>query len=81
MLNMSQVNNIRDLRRKGYRISEISRTIGIDRKTVRKYLEMDDFSPHPPIVKESPSILDPYKSIIAEWLAEDREHWKKQHHT
>ena len=81
MLNMSQVNNIRDLGKRGYRISEISRIIGADRKTIRKYLEQDDFSPHPPVVKETPSILDPYKPIIADWLAEDRKHWKKQHHT
>lgn len=81
MLNMSQVNNIRDLGKRGYRISEISRIIGADRKTIRKYLEQDDFSPQPPVVKETSSILDPYKPIIDDWLAEDRKHWKKQHHT
>ena len=47
MLNMSRINNIRDLRRRGYRISEIARELCIDRKTVRKYIKEDDFSPSP----------------------------------
>lgn len=81
MLSMSQVNNIKDLGRKGYTISEISRETGKDRKTVKKYLEKDDFSPEPPVMRETDSILDPYKPIIADWLAEDSKHWRKQHHT
>ena len=81
MLNMSQVNNIRDLARSGYRISEISRKTGKDRKTIQKYLEKDDFSPQPPVTKETKSILDPYKPTIGDWLEEDKQHWSKQHHT
>lgn len=81
MLNMSQINNIKDLRKKGYRISEISRITGNDRKTVAKYLEQEDFSPQPPLVKKKDSILDPYKPTIEKWLEEDRKHWSKQHHT
>lgn len=81
MLNMSQVNNIKDLGRKGYRISEISRITGADRKTIKKYLEQEDFSPKPPLENKTESILDPYKPIIDDWLAEDRKHWSKQHHT
>ena len=38
---MSQINNIRDLSRKGYGISKISSLTGKDRKTVRKYLEQN----------------------------------------
>ena len=81
MLNMSRINNIRDLRRRGYRISEIARELCIDRKTARKYIKEDDFSPSPPLPNEAPSILDPYKPVISEWLEEDKEHWSKQHHT
>ena len=81
MLNMSQVNNIKDLKQKGYRISEISRITGADRKTIRRYLEKDDFSPQPPVIKKTVSILDPFKPTISEWLLEDRNHWSKQHHT
>lgn len=43
MLTMSQINDIRDLSRKGYGISKISSLTGKDRKTIRKYLEQDDF--------------------------------------
>ena len=47
MLTMSQINDIRDLGRMGYKIQKISDLTGRDRKTVRKYLEQDDFSPEP----------------------------------
>ena len=49
MLTMSQINDIRDLSRMGYPISRISSLTGVDRKTVRKYLEQEDFSPGPPV--------------------------------
>ena len=39
----------------------------------------DDFSPEPPLEKQYPSKLDPFKQIILEWLEEDRKHWNKQH--
>lgn len=81
MLNMSQVNDIKDLAKNGYRISEIARKTGRDPKTVVKYLTMDDFSPQPPVIKNAKSILDPYKPIIAEWREEDKKHWRKQRHT
>ena len=45
MLKMSQVNYIRDLSNSGYRIAEISKKLKLDRKTVRKYLNQEDFSP------------------------------------
>lgn len=81
MLTMSQINDIRDLSRKGYRISKISSLTGADRKTVRKYLEQDDFSPKPPVTKSRASIVAPYLDKITEWLREDQNHWSKQHHT
>ena len=81
MLNMSQINDIRDLSRKGYSISKISSLTGFDRKTVRKYLGKDDFSPEPPIAKTRTSIVTPYIDIITEWLEEDQKHWSKQRHT
>ena len=49
MLKMSQVNDIRDLSNSGYRIAEISKKLKLDRKTVRKYLSQEDFSPTPPV--------------------------------
>lgn len=81
MLNMSQINDIRDLKQSGYRISEIHAKTGFDPKTINKYLEKDDFSEDPPIIKRRPSKMDPYKDIITEWLEEDKKHWRKQHHT
>ena len=81
MLTMSQINDIRDLSRKGYGISKISSLTGKDRKTIRKYLEQDDFSPEPPVAKSRTSIVTPYIDIITEWLEEDQKHWSKQRHT
>lgn len=81
MLNMSDINDIRDLARKGYRISEIARKTGRDPKTVVKYLEKDDFSEAPTMVMTKPSILDPYKPIIIKWVTGDQKMWAKQRHT
>ena len=81
MLTMSQVNHIKDLSNCGYRISEISKETGTDPKTIRKYLSQEDFSPAPPVTVEKPSILDPFKPVIREWLEDDKKHWRKQHHT
>lgn len=81
MLTMSQINHIKDLNNCGYRISEISEKTGTDPKTIRKYLAREDFSPAPPVIREMPSKLDPFKPVIQEWLEEDKKHWRKQHHT
>lgn len=81
MLNMSQIDVIREKAQRGCRIAEISRATGHDPKTVRKYLEMDDFSPKAPVKKGLPSKLDPYKAQIDQWLADDGGTWRKQWHT
>lgn len=79
MLSMSHINNIRDLRKKGSTIKEIAEITHTDPKTVRKYLNQEDFSPQMPVVPERPSILDPFKPIIQKWLEEDKKNWRKQH--
>lgn len=82
MLNMSDINDIRDLAKCGYRISEIVEKTKKDPKTVRKYLQMEDFSPKPPIANLShPSIVSPFHDKIIGYFKEDEETWKKQHHT
>lgn len=81
MLTMSQINNIIDLSQSGYSISEIQRKTGADRKTIKKYLDQDDFSPAPPIQKSRSSIVAPYEEKIRGYLKEDEKHWEKQHHT
>ncbi len=73
MLKISQVNYIRDLSNSGYRVVEISKKLKLDRKTVRKYLNQEDFSPTPPVKHPVPSKLPPYKPKILEWLAEDQQ--------
>ena len=52
MYTMSQINHIKDLSSCGYRISEISKEIGSDPKTIKKYLAQEDFSPMPPVGKK-----------------------------
>ena len=81
MLNMSKVNDIKDLRKSGYKISEIHEKTGADPKTIKKYIAMDDFSPKPPVETEKETILSPHIEKIKEWLEEDKKHWQKQHHT
>ena len=81
MLKMSQINHIRDLSRCGYNINQIHKETGADHRTIEKYLKMDDFSETPPVTKAKPSILDPYKDKIQQWLKEDINHWSKQRHT
>ncbi len=65
-------------------ISEISRITGFNRKTIVKYLDMEDFSPPPPASKDDAehlSKLDPYKPLIDSWLAGDKKAPRKQRHT
>ncbi len=81
MLNMSQVNYIRDLKQSGYRISEIEKITGSDHKTIKKYIDKEDFSPEVPLPTVHPSKLDPFKPIIDAWLEDDKKHWYKQQHT
>lgn len=81
MLNMSQINSIKELANLGYRPGEIARKLDLDIKTVKKYLAKEDFSPTPPIAAETASKLDLYKPIIDKWLEEDKQNWYKQQHT
>jgi transposase len=66
---------------KGTGITEIARALSIDRKTVYRYIDQDDFSPKPPIKTERPSKLDPYRSLIESWLEDDCIGFHKQRHT
>jgi len=81
MLNMSQQITIREMGSRGFTVTEISRDLGLDPKTVRKYLAIEDFSPTLPEVHKNPSKLDPYKPVIDEWLVEDEKVFYKQRHT
>lgn len=85
MLTMAQVHDIRKLYfEEGKSISQISRETGFDRKTIRGYINKDDWNTGIPVVigntTEFPK-LDPFKSIIDEWLENDKKAKKKQRHT
>lgn len=66
---------------KGMSISDIAEKTGFDRKTIRKYLEKDDWNEEVRVPQMKASKLDPYKSLIDEWLEADRRTRKKQRHT
>ena|GEM_PF-4255871 len=67
MKDMPIQNTIRDMYRRGESKSGIANALGIDRKTVRKYLEMDDFSPEPrkPKANQAASGCSPASGVIA----------------
>src|SRR5579875_3051114 len=82
MIGMAQQTTIKTLHQQGFGPSAIAARLGVDRKTVRKYLTQDDFSPPPPPLRPpGPSKLDPYHGVIQQWLAEDTRTFHKQHHT
>ena len=81
MLKMPDINYIRDLSSMGYKIAEIAKKTCNDPKTIRKYLNEEDFSPAPPVSEPKPSILDSYKPKIDKILEEDKHVWFKQKHT
>ena len=72
---MPVVQDIRKLARSGSSVAEISRETGVSEPTVRKYVNMKDFSPRVPAKKQAPSILDAYKPVIDAWLEGDRKNW------
>ena len=78
---MNQIDSIKELQRKGMGPSEIAERLNIDRKTVRKYMKSDDFTPKLVAKKEYSSKLDRWKSIIDRWHEEDRKMRFKQRHT
>lgn len=85
MLTMTQVHDIRKLFfEEGKNISEIARCTGHDRKTIRAYLEKENWNIEVPVVSQNePNFpkLEPFKAIIDEWLLEDKKARRKQRHT
>ncbi len=79
---MATIQNIREeFFLKGKRISEIAREQQMDRKTVRKFVEQEDWNRTTEPVESRSSVLDPFKTIIDGWLEDDRTHRRKQRHT
>jgi len=83
MLTMAQINDIRkSYFQEGQNISQIAQSEGIDRKTVRKYINEGSFSPRPIKAKErSYKKLEGFTEIIDKWLEEDKLARRKQRHT
>lgn len=82
---MDQIHRIREMYyQQDKSISEISAEIGLNRKTVSKYVDMEDFnSPSRTTASEESheSILDAFKPLIDEWLQADKLAPRKQRHT
>ncbi|HCB93400.1 MAG TPA: IS21 family transposase [Selenomonas sp.] len=84
MTSMDQIHRIRDLYYgQDKSLTEIASIEKLDWRTVRKYVDMEDFnekSPSPGEDKPS-SKLDRFKPIIDSWLLEDKKAPRKQRHT
>jgi len=67
----------------GKNISQIARETGYDRKTIKKYLDKNDWNRELPKIKKEATFpkLAPYKSDIDTWLIEDKRAKRKQRHT
>ena len=81
---MTEAHDIRRLYyEEGNSITGVSRQTGHDRKTVRLYLEKEDWNEVCTLAlpeAEFPK-LDPYKEDINAWLTEDKKARRKQRHT
>ena len=69
---MSIYHEIHRLHRLGFNQSQIERKVGVNRDTVRKYLEKDfkDMSEWTAGLQNRRKKLDPYEAVIVEWLKE-----------
>ena len=84
MLAMAQVHTIRNMfREEGQFVSEIARILKVDRTTVRRWLDKEDWNEQPPKCLQEPTFpkLEPFKETTRQWLEEDRKTWLKQRHT
>ncbi len=81
MLTITQVNYIRELYfREGKTYSEICTMTGKNYRTIKKYVDMNDFNPKHHKA-ERPNKSDPLRPIIVKWLNEDQSRHHKQRHT
>lgn len=81
---MDQIHRIRELYYgQDKSLKEIAGMEKLDWRTVRKYVDMEDFNEAPasPTGEEAASKLDPFKPIIDKWLADDVRAPRKQRHT
>ena len=81
MIGMSTILSIRQRLDAGDSVAQVARDEGVSEPTVRKYRDMDDFSPSLKTGRKRASKLDPYKPVIDSWLLQDRKRRAKQRHT
>jgi transposase len=79
---MANKNNIRiQYFDKGKNISQIKRSTGHSRKTIRNVINQKDFNVAPKEQLLFPPKLSPYSDVIDGWLEADKQFKKKQRHT
>jgi transposase len=82
MLTMDQVNFIRKLEEyKGLSLREIARVTGHDFRTVKKYIDKENWNNSVEAKKRKKSQLDEFKPLIDKWLTDDLNAKRKQRHT
>lgn len=84
MTTMDQIHRIRQLYyEQDKNLIETAAILNCDWRTVRKYVDMEDFNTSPPIPDEvsSESKLDPFKPLIDSWLCADKKAPRKQRHS
>lgn len=63
-------------------ISDVAKRTGKDPRTIKKYVDMEDFNEQPKKVQTRLSpVFDPVRSILDEWIKEDLSKKKKFHRT
>ena len=82
---MDQIHRIRMLYyEQDKTLKDIADTMNLDWRTVRKYVDMDNFNPDPPKPEKEEqhtSKLNTFKPLIDSWLTEDLKAPRKQRHT
>lgn len=79
MLAVDEIKYIRhEVNNKDNSYADVARRMRRDPRTIKKYAEMEDFSPEDKPKQKRPSpVMDPVKHIVDEWLLEDLKQKKK----
>jgi len=79
---MEQVYRIRNMKKfEGKSVRKIASITGHDFKTVKKYLEKEDFNQTIRPKQQRKGKLSPYIGTIRSWLVQDKQEPHKQQHT
>ena len=85
MTTMDQIHRIRTLYyEQDKNLKEIAALMDLDWRTVRKYVDQDNFNPVPPTPEKEEqhaSKLNKFKPLINSWLSADLKAPRKQRHT